>query len=189
MRLNKIIKTISYILSLQLLRLSDHVRKIAHYVYSCLCVCVCEFYPKQNPYRWHILPRFQPNWGITLKLWINWMNLKMFQDWAHVFQSCELSCCVMLRHTMSHNICNVLITCSGERKEEEPKRNTRHFISIKIEYAVSNTCNMYSFCYLLFNNTMWKRDAPPVSVYHFKFSFPYKMTIKFSILLKYCRQY
>lgn len=43
-----------HILSLQLLRLSYHVRKMAHYVYS------CAFCRNKNPSRWHIRLDLKP---------------------------------------------------------------------------------------------------------------------------------
>lgn len=85
-------KTTIHTLLLQLLRLSYHVRKIAHYtniVFVWMCVLGDIFY------------RILTNWGITLKLWIIWMNLNMFKM-GHMCFNCMNSAATIHSQALSH---------------------------------------------------------------------------------------
>lgn len=121
------------------------------YIRVCLCVCM-RVLPKTKSmpltYSTPISAQLRHNTKIVNKL-------NEFKDVPRLGTCVSIIWAKLLHYVAPHNVTQYM-QCSYHMfrwtTRREPKRNTRHFISIKIEYAVPNTRNMYSFCYLLFNN-------------------------------------
>lgn len=77
-----------------------------------LCIFVCVFHPTKI-FLVDIFYSIQANWGITLKLWINWMNLKMFKI-GHMCFNC-MSWAAKIHELDSLIICQVNMKPNGTR--------------------------------------------------------------------------